>query len=154
MPAALRAQLNLPEKQGLLVEGVAPESPAAKAGIEQYDILLRAGDKPLTEPRDLVEAVQAAKDGKLTIELIRGGQHKTIEATPAKRPEEARRPVGHDAGPRRLGNDAEVDGADACACKATRKPMAAAIALPLSASRRDRAAWRRLSMRNRPCRRT
>ena len=94
VPGALRAQLSLPEKQGLLVEGIAPNSPAAKAGIERYDILLRAGDKPLTEPRELVEAVQAAKDAKLAIELIRGGQHKTIEATPAKRPDEARRPLG------------------------------------------------------------
>jgi membrane-associated protease RseP (regulator of RpoE activity) len=94
VPGAVRAQLNLPEKQGLLVERIAPNSPAAKAGIEQYDILVKTGDKLLTEPRDLVEAVQAAKDGKLAIELIRGGQHKTIEATPAKRPEEARQPVG------------------------------------------------------------
>ena len=39
MPA-LRAQLNLPEKQGLLVAAVAPESPAASAGIKQHDILL------------------------------------------------------------------------------------------------------------------
>jgi serine protease Do len=86
-----RAQLNLPEKQGLLVQGVAPDSPATKAGILQHDILLRAGDKPLSDPRDLVHAVDAAKEGKLKIELLRGGKPKTIEATPAKRPEDARR---------------------------------------------------------------
>ena len=91
VPAALRTQLNVPEKQGLLVEGVAPDSPAAKAGIAQYDILLRAGDKPLAEPRELVKAIEAAKESKLKIELIHDGKPKTIEATPAKRPEEARR---------------------------------------------------------------
>ncbi len=90
VPPALRAQLNLPEKEGLLVGNIASDSPAAKAGIAQHDILLRAGDKPLAEPRDLVQAVQAAKEAKLAIELIHGGQRKTIEATPAKRPEEAR----------------------------------------------------------------
>jgi membrane-associated protease RseP (regulator of RpoE activity) len=94
VPAMVQAQLKLPERQGLLVDRVAPNSPAAKAGIEQYDILLRAGDKVLAEPRDLVRTVQAAKEAKLTIELIRGGQHQTIEAVPAKRPEEARRPLG------------------------------------------------------------
>ena len=48
MPA-LRAQLNLPEKQGLLVAAVMPDSPAAKAGIKQHDVLLRVGEKPLAE---------------------------------------------------------------------------------------------------------
>ena len=32
------AQLNLPDKQGLLVEAVTPEGPAAKTGIRQHDV--------------------------------------------------------------------------------------------------------------------
>lgn len=91
VPAPLRAQLDVPAKQGLLVANVAPDSPAAKAGIAQYDILLRAGDKPLKEPGDLIRAIEATKEGKLAIDLIRGGKPKTVEAVPAKRPEEARR---------------------------------------------------------------
>jgi hypothetical protein len=94
MPPALRAQLDLPEKQGVLVEGVVPESPAAKAGIMPHDILLRAGDKALTEPSDLIEAIAATKDGAMKIELLRSGKPTTVEATPAKRPEGARRQVG------------------------------------------------------------
>ena len=90
----MRAQLNLPEKQGLLVVGVVPDSPAAKAGIVRHDVLLRAGDKPLAEPRQLVQAIEATKEGKLKIELLHNGKPKTVEATPAKRPEEARRPSG------------------------------------------------------------
>jgi hypothetical protein len=93
MPA-LRTQLNLPEKQGLLGGAGGPEGPAAKAGILQHDILLRVGDHPLSGPRDLVQAVEAAKGATLKIELIRGGKPKTIEATPAKRPNEARRMIG------------------------------------------------------------
>lgn len=88
MPA-LRSQLGLPEKQGLLVVHVAPEGPAAKAGIVQHDVLLRIGEKPLAEPRDLVEAIEASKGAKLKIELVRGGKPQTLEATPAKRPERA-----------------------------------------------------------------
>ena len=86
VPPALRAHLTLPEKQGLLAVSIAKDSPAAKAGIAQYDILLRAGGKPLTDPRDLLTAVEAAKETKLKIDLIRGGKPRTIEATPAKRP--------------------------------------------------------------------
>ena len=68
----------------MLVEAVVHDSPAAKAGIAQYDILLRAGDKPLAEPRDLMAAVEAAKETKLKIDLIRGGKPKTIEVTPGQ----------------------------------------------------------------------
>jgi len=87
---ALRSQLNLPEKQGMLVVEVVSKSPAAKAGIARHDVLLRFGERTLGEPRDLVEAVEAAKETVQKIELVRGGKHLTIEATPAKRPEEAR----------------------------------------------------------------
>jgi len=85
MPA-LRSHLNLAEKEGLQVLAVVSGSPAAKAGIAQHDVLLRVGDRPLGELRDLIEAVDAARGGKLKIELIRGGKPRTIEATPEKRP--------------------------------------------------------------------
>ena len=52
VPPALRAHVTLPEKQGLLAMSITKDSPAAKAGIAQYDILLRAGGKPLADPRD------------------------------------------------------------------------------------------------------
>ena len=40
----LRAQLDIPEGQGLLVRQVVPDSPAAKAGLQDFDILLKAND--------------------------------------------------------------------------------------------------------------
>jgi membrane-associated protease RseP (regulator of RpoE activity) len=86
MPA-LRAQLNLPARQGLLVEMVTPGSPAAGGGIRQHDVLLRAGDKPLAGPADLIQALDASKGEKLKIDLIRGGKPRTIEIVPALRPE-------------------------------------------------------------------
>ena len=86
VPPALRAHVTLPEKQGLLAMSITKDSPAVKAGFAQYDILLRAGGKPLADPRDLAAAIEAAKETKLKIELIRGGKPRTIEATPAKRP--------------------------------------------------------------------
>src|SRR5690242_6252990 len=38
----LRAQLDLPENTGLLVANVVPNSPAAKAGLKQYDVMVKA----------------------------------------------------------------------------------------------------------------
>ena len=54
----LRAHVKLPEGQGLVVGSVAADSPAAKAGIEPNDILLKAGDQPLKEVADLVSSIE------------------------------------------------------------------------------------------------
>lgn len=85
--ATLRAQLDLPEDQGLSVLQVVAEGPAAKAGIQPHDILLEADDKPLRGIQDLIDAVDAVKDKELTIELLRGGKSKQVKVKPAKRPE-------------------------------------------------------------------
>ncbi len=83
---ALQAQLKLPKDQGLLVEALQPNSPAAKAGVQPYDILLKGNDKPLTDLHDLMQLVDQVKDGKLTLDLLRAGKHETVTVTPAKRP--------------------------------------------------------------------
>lgn len=88
----LRSHLQLPEGQGLVVRSVAPDSPAAKAGLREHDILLQAGDKKLSRINDLVEAVDTAKEQKLSLEIVREGKRQKIEATPAKRPAEQMTP--------------------------------------------------------------
>jgi len=84
---ALRVQLGLPEGQGLIVANVMPESPAAEAGLQQHDVLLTAGAKPLGELADLVAAIDEAKGAPLALGLIRAGKAQKIVVTPAKRPE-------------------------------------------------------------------
>jgi hypothetical protein len=98
MPA-LRAQLNLPDKQGLLVERVTAGSPAANAGVQRYDVLLRAGDERLAAPSDLIHALDASRGEKLKIELVRGGKPRTVDVVPALRPEGLGSPVGRPAEP-------------------------------------------------------
>ena len=83
---ALQAQLSLPKDQGLLVESLRPESPAAKAGVKQYDVLLKGNGKPLSAVDDLVKLISQVKEGKLTLELLHAGKHETVIVTPAKRP--------------------------------------------------------------------
>jgi membrane-associated protease RseP (regulator of RpoE activity) len=73
---ALRAQLGLDENQGVLVEAIVDESPAAKAGLEKYDVLVQAGDRTLSKVQDLIDEVDAVKDGKLAVELIRKGRRR------------------------------------------------------------------------------
>jgi hypothetical protein len=86
---ALRAQLGLPEGQGLLVDQVMREAPAARAEVRRHDVVLKADGQPLGQIQDLVDAVDAAKDGELSLEIIRGGKPLTIKVKPEKRPEMA-----------------------------------------------------------------
>lgn len=86
VPEVLRAQVDLPEDQGLLVTSVAKDSPAEKAGIKVHDILLEAAGKPLTKPGDLVDVVQEKKDKPIEIKVLRKGKTQTVQVTPEPRP--------------------------------------------------------------------
>ena len=87
----LRAHLDLPENQGLIVANVVPDGPAAKAGLKQHDILLRANDTDLHEMQDLVELVlsEGPKKGKITLEILRHNKRETVYLTPEERPANA-----------------------------------------------------------------
>jgi hypothetical protein len=84
----LRAHVDLPANQGLLVFEIVPDSPAAKAGLKKYDILLRANDVELGEMNHLVEIVgtEGEKKGQITLDVIRHGQRETVYVTPEARP--------------------------------------------------------------------
>jgi hypothetical protein len=81
-----RKEMKAPEGQGLVVQQVVHDSPAAKADFKEKDVLLKAGDKPLKSVEDLLAAVNEAKGKPLAVVLLREGKERTIEVTPAKRP--------------------------------------------------------------------
>ena len=111
---ALIAQLGLPEGQGLVVESVAPEGPAAKAGLRRHDILLASGDTKLRGLDDLGTLVAASKDKQISFQVLRSGKTVTVDVQPAKRPiaragdggpqfeERIHERLGHPGGPFRL----------------------------------------------------
>jgi membrane-associated protease RseP (regulator of RpoE activity) len=82
---ALRAQLDLPKGQGLVVTSVAPDSPAAHAGLKANDILLILADQPLAQPDDVSKALKGAGDKELGLKLIRSGKPITIQVRPLHR---------------------------------------------------------------------
>jgi len=81
----LRSQLGLSDAAGLVVTGVDEESPAAAAGIQLHDVLLKFGGKPLASIEDLTAQVQEVAENPATMSLLRGGETLTLEVTPAKR---------------------------------------------------------------------
>lgn len=84
LPEIAKQQLKV--DGGIVVEDVLPDSPAAKAEFKRFDVLLRAADKPLAEPADIVKAVDESKDKELVIEAIRSGDRLKLRVVPVKRP--------------------------------------------------------------------
>lgn len=84
----LRAHIDLPENQGVLVREIVPNSPAAKSGLKQYDIVLKANETQLHEMTDLVALVGTAgeKGDQIALDVLRKGKHETINVKPETRP--------------------------------------------------------------------
>ena len=59
----LAAQLPLAKGEGLLINHVIPNSPAAAAGLAQYDVLVRLDDQILVEPMQLKKLLAMKKPG-------------------------------------------------------------------------------------------
>ena len=80
--------LNPEQPTGALVASVTPSSPAAKAAIEQGDVILSAAGHPIKEVHDLPRLVAAAPIGqKLDLTIRRNGKDMTVAATIAEMPE-------------------------------------------------------------------
>lgn len=79
---AVASHLPLDPDTGLIVEHVTPESPAAKAGLQKHDILVRLGDQLLIAPKQFQTLVSNHKDGDVVeITFLRKGQQQTVKAT-------------------------------------------------------------------------
>src|SRR3954469_11801195 len=76
----LRRSVGLPEREGLLVREVEEESPAAKAGVREGDLLVNAGGKALASADDLFDALGAA-GATLSLGIVRGAEELTLEVS-------------------------------------------------------------------------
>ena len=77
MPQVLSKQLGdlIPENQGVMIQSVSPNSPAAKAGLQAYDILLSLNDQKLYSAQQLAGLIASNKaDDEVTFKLVRNGK--------------------------------------------------------------------------------
>jgi len=78
----LRAQLDLAEGMGLVVDAVAKDSPAEKAGLRKFDVLKKFNDQMVCTQDQLAVLVKATGTGKkVSLGIIRGGKEQTVEVT-------------------------------------------------------------------------
>lgn len=75
LTAELSQYFKLPDQQGVLVAQVVPDSPAAKAGLEQGDVITEFERKPINNSEEMAAAVGEHKIGdKALLKVYRQGQ--------------------------------------------------------------------------------
>lgn len=78
----LRRSVGLPDRDGVLVRAVEPDSPAANAGIRQGDLIVSAAGRPVTRIDDLYEALDGVgDDGSLALDVVRGTDDLSVSVT-------------------------------------------------------------------------
>ncbi len=82
VPQAVVAQLELSGFPGVLVTRIMPDSPAAKAGLKENDVIVKLGDISLSGPQSVTEALTDKVPGdKVTVVFYRKGKRETADIT-------------------------------------------------------------------------
>jgi len=80
--------LGLPGAKGALVASVVPGNPAAKAGMQATDVILKVNGEPIDDSADLLKTVAGLKPGeKVRLVVWRGGKEIKLTAVLGERSE-------------------------------------------------------------------
>jgi serine protease Do len=73
--------------EGAFVGRVMPDAPGAKAGVKSGDVVIAVADKPVRDPDDVIQVVQATPVGeKIPMTVLRKGKKITLTVEVARRP--------------------------------------------------------------------
>ena len=81
------ALVQLPERDGALVQRVIPDSPAEKAGLRRGDLVVAAAEQTVPDPGALLRLVEASQVGEaLPLKVLRGQQELQLSISPEALP--------------------------------------------------------------------
>jgi len=81
------ALLQLPEREGALVQRVMPGSPAEKAGLRRGDLVVAAAEQTVPDPAALLRLVEGSQVGELLpLTVLRGEQELALSIRPEALP--------------------------------------------------------------------
>lgn len=85
----IAASLGLPKDRGEIVRSVQPNEPAARAGIQQGDVILSVGGREVNPDQTVSYLIANTPVGsKVPLEVIRGGRRQNLTVTVGQRPTE------------------------------------------------------------------
>ena len=84
---SLAPSLGLPKDNGEIVRSVVAGGPAARAGLQQGDVILRVSGKPVTPDETVSYIIANTPVGsRVPIDIIRGGRRQTLTVVVGERP--------------------------------------------------------------------
>ena len=75
---------GIADGKGVLINSVAENSPAAKAGLKAGDVIVEIDGKTVGATLDMIRAVNEKKEGDVTLTIVRNKDRQTIRVTPEK----------------------------------------------------------------------
>ncbi|HVJ67818.1 MAG TPA: PDZ domain-containing protein, partial [Caulifigura sp.] len=81
-PDVVLNQIGKPELAAVVVDSVVDDSPAQKAGVKKFDLILKAAGEPVKSPGELTKAVKSAEGKEIELVLVRTGKEMKVQVTP------------------------------------------------------------------------
>jgi serine protease Do len=81
-PLTKQLSENMGVENGVLINNVRENSPAAKAGLKAGDIIVEAGGKAVKNNMDLIRSISDKKEGDIQLTIVRDKNRQTISVTP------------------------------------------------------------------------
>ncbi len=79
---------GLPKVEGVLLSDIAPNGPAAKAGLKREDIVLQMNDQPVNDPSEFQLRIAMTPPGStVRLKVFHGGSERTVTVSLGELPE-------------------------------------------------------------------
>jgi serine protease Do len=86
----LERSLQLPVDRGALVQDITRGSPADRAGVRPYDVIVSLDDRPITNDDQLIREIASRSPGSpARLQLVRDGHQQTVTVKLTERPARA-----------------------------------------------------------------
>src|SRR6185503_4843863 len=99
---SLQRALNLTVGKGAMIQDVSSGSPAERAGLHPYDIIVEVEGRQVSNNEEVIRDISARQPGSVArLEIVRDGRSQTVQVRLVERPLRDRTPDGlEDLGPR------------------------------------------------------
>ena len=84
---ALQRALGLGVSQGVIIQDVTPQTPAERAGLKPYDVILEVEGQPVATSQELIRDISERQPGSVAkLQVLREGRRQVLQVKLAERP--------------------------------------------------------------------